>query len=198
VEVSRRDFLKFSAAGTAGAAWATFGFDLRPAHAQVAQLKIARATEVRSVCPYCAVGCSMIAYVSGFGETQSFNSRPFLVHIEGDPDSPINGGSLCPKGASTMQLAVSENRVKGPKYRAPGASQWQDISWEEALDRLARLMKDTRDERFVDVDDDGNTVNRNEGFAWVGGATISNEEGYLTTKLFRALGCVGLEQQARV
>lgn len=198
MELSRRDFLKISAAGGAGAAWATFGFDLQPAYAQAHELKIARTQEIRSVCPYCAVGCSMIAYVGGSGEATSFNTKPFLVHIEGDPDSPINGGSLCPKGASTMQLAVSESREKSPKYRAPGATEWQDISWEDALDRLARLMKDARDERFVEKDEEGNTVNRNEGFAWGGGATISNEEGYLTTKVFRALGTVGLEQQARV
>jgi formate dehydrogenase major subunit len=198
VEVTRRDFLKISAAGGAGAAWAAFGFDLEPAYAQVRELKISRATEVRSVCPYCGVGCSMIAYVSGAGETTSFNSRPYLVHIEGDPDSPINGGSLCPKGASTMQLAVSEDRVQAPRHRAPGATEWEEISWEEAFDRLARLMKDARDERFVTTDDDGNTVNRNEGFAWGGGATIANEEGYLVTKIFRALGTVGVEQQARV
>jgi formate dehydrogenase major subunit len=196
VQVTRRDFLKLSAAGSA-AAWAAFGFDLQPAYAQVRALKISRATEFRSVCPYCAVGCSMIAYVTGAGVTESFNTTPHLVHIEGDPDSPINGGSLCPKGASTLQLAVNSDRVTGPKYRAPGAAEWQEISWEEALDRIARLMKDARDQRFV-AKDGKNTVNRNEGFAWVGGATISNEEGYLTTKLFRALGCAGLEQQARV
>jgi formate dehydrogenase major subunit len=196
VELTRRNFLKLSAAGGAGAAWATFGFDLEPAYAQVRELKIARAKEVRSVCPYCGVGCSMIAYVAG-GGTQA-NAKPYLVHIEGDPDSPINGGTLCPKGATTMQLAVSENRVPAPRYRAPGATEWQDISWDDALNRLARLMKDARDARFVEKDAEGNVVNRNEGFAWVGGATITNEEGYLTTKLFRALGCVGLEQQARV
>jgi formate dehydrogenase major subunit len=197
VELTRRDFLKASAAGGAGAAWATFGFDLTSAYAQAAGLKIDRASEIRSVCPYCAVGCSMIAYVTGAGVTESFNTTPVLVHIEGDPDSPINGGSLCPKGASTMQLAVNSDRVTAPKYRAPGASEWQEISWDEALNRIARLMKDARDERFVEKDGQ-DTVNRNEGFAWVGGATISNEEGYLTTKLFRALGCAGLEQQARV
>lgn len=190
--VSRRDFFKLTAA-TGG--MTLFGFDLEPAYAQAQGLKIDRATEVRSVCPYCAVGCSMIAYVVG---KEARNTEPTLVHIEGDPDSPINNGSLCPKGATTMQLAVSTDRVPGPKHRAPGASEWEEISWEEALDRLARLMKDARDERFVTVDDGGNTVNRNEGFAWVGGATISNEEGYLSTKLFRAFGAVGLEQQARV
>jgi formate dehydrogenase major subunit len=198
MELTRRDFFKISAAGTAGAAWATFGFDLEPAYAQAGELKISRAKEIRSVCPYCGVGCSMIAYVSGHGDATSFNTKPYLVHIEGDPDSPINGGSLCPKGASTMQLAVSDKRVSSPRHRAAGATEWEDISWEDALDRLARLMKDARDERFVAKDDEGNTVNRNEGFAWGGGATISNEEGYLTTKLFRALGTVGIEQQARV
>src|ERR671918_336358 len=155
MEVSRRDFLKISAAGGAGAAWAAFGFNLQSAYAQVPQLKIERATEIRSVCPYCAVGCSMIAYVTGPGETTSFNTEPTLVHIEGDPDSPINGGSLCPKGASTMQLAVNSERVLRPLHRAPGASEWQEISWEDALDRLARLMKDARDERFVTTDADG-------------------------------------------
>jgi formate dehydrogenase major subunit len=97
-----------------------------------------------------------------------------------------------------MHLALSEDRVKHPMHRAPGASEWQPIPWDDALDRLARLMKDARDERFVTVDPDGNTVNRNEGFAWGGGATITNEEGYLITKVIRALGVVGLEQQARL
>jgi formate dehydrogenase major subunit len=197
MELTRRDFLKASAAGAGAAAWATFGFDMEPAYAQAQQLKISRASEIRSVCPYCAVGCSMIAYVTGLGETQSFNTAPHLIHIEGDPDSPINGGSLCPKGASTMQLAMNSNRVPYPKYRAPGSDEWQEISWEEALNRLTRLMKDSRDRRFV-AKDGKDTVNRNEGFAWTGGATISSEEGYFTTKLFRALGTVGIEQQARV
>jgi formate dehydrogenase major subunit len=197
MELTRRDFLKASAAGAGAAALTTFGFDMEPAYAQARQLKISRASEIRSVCPYCAVGCSMIAYVTGLGETQSFNTAPHLIHIEGDPDSPINGGSLCPKGASTMQLAMNSNRVPYPKYRAPGSDEWQEISWEEALNRLTRLMKDSRDRRFV-AKDGKDTVNRNEGFAWTGGATISSEEGYFTTKLFRALGTVGIEQQARV
>jgi formate dehydrogenase major subunit len=196
VSITRRSFLQAGAAGAV--AWSTFGFDLRPAQALVRELKISRADEVRSICPYCAVGCSMIAYVGGRGETQSFNHKPHLIHIEGDPDSPVNGGSLCPKGAATMQLATSQDRVKHPMYRAAGASEWQDISWDEALDRLARLMKSARDERFVTVDSDGNVVNRNEGFAWGGGATITNEEGYLVTKVLRGMGVVGLEQQARL
>ncbi|MGH8910397.1 MAG: hypothetical protein ACRD0K_28850 [Egibacteraceae bacterium] len=191
--MDRREFFKVS--GAAGAGWASFGFDLGPAYAQVRALKISRATEVRSVCPYCAVGCSMIAYVTGH---ESFNTQSVLVHIEGDPDSPINGGSLCPKGASAMQLAVNERRELAPLYRAPGASDWQRVSWDDALDRLARLIKDARDETFVAKDESGQTVNRTEGIAFVGGATYTNEEGYLATKFFRSLGTVYIEQQARV
>ncbi|MGH8933897.1 MAG: twin-arginine translocation signal domain-containing protein [Egibacteraceae bacterium] len=193
--MDRREFLKGSAAVGAAGGWATFGFDLAPAYAQVRALKISRATEVRSVCPYCAVGCSMIAYVTGH---ESFNTQSVLVHIEGDPDSPINGGSLCPKGASTMQLAVNERRDLAPLYRPAGASDWQRISWDDALDRLARLMKSTRDKTFVAQDENGRTVNRNEGIAFVGGATYTNEEGYLAAKFFRSLGTVYIEQQARV
>jgi formate dehydrogenase major subunit len=196
LEVTRREFL---GAGAAGAlALSAFGFDTAAVHAQVRELKISQASEVRSICPYCAVGCSMIAYVGGLGETQSFNYKPHLIHIEGDPDSPVNGGSLCPKGAATMQLALSEDRIQHPQHRPPGATEWQSISWDDALDRLALLMKTARDERFVATDDEGNVVNRNEGFAWGGGATITNEEGYLITKVMRGLGVVGLEQQARL
>jgi formate dehydrogenase major subunit len=196
VEISRRDFLKGSAAITGGAVAVTvFGFDVAPAAAEVRQLKIERATEVRTVCPYCAVGCSMIAYTLG---DKSLNTKSTLIHIEGDPDSPINGGTLCPKGASTLQLALNGKRAQYPMYRAPGATEWQRISWDDALDRLAKLVKKARDDHFATKDDKGNTVNRHTGFAFLGGATISNEEGYLTTKLMRGLGTVYLEQQARV
>lgn len=197
MEFSRRDFLKLSGATATGAAYATFGFDLSPARAQAQTLKIAEANEVRSVCPYCAVGCSMIGYVTGEAGT---NTDRTLIHIEGDPESPINGGTLCPKGASTMQLALGSgvpDRATSPRYRAPGASEWQDISWDDALDRIARHMKDARDETFVETDADGNTVNRHTGFAFTGGATQSNEEGYLATKFMRSLGTIYLEQQAR-
>jgi formate dehydrogenase major subunit len=196
VELTRRQFLKGSAAAFGGGVCLTaYGFDATAAAAEARQLKIDRAKEVRSVCPYCAVGCSMIAYVLGDGGA---NTRPTLVHIEGDPDSPINGGTLCPKGASTLQLAVNQRRVLHPMYRAPGSAEWQDLSWNEALDKLARLMKDSRDDNFTVADDDGQTVNRQTGFAFLGGATISNEEGYYAAKLMRSLGTVYIEQQARV
>jgi formate dehydrogenase major subunit len=196
VEFTRRQFIKGSVVVTGGAVGATaFGFDLAPAAAEVRELKIDRATEVRSVCPYCAVGCSMIAYTVG---DKSLNAKPSLVHIEGDPDSPINGGTLCPKGASTLQLALNSNRPEHPMYRAPGETDWKRISWDDAMERFADLVKTSRDDNFVEKDDDGRTVNRQTGFAFLGGATISNEEGYLTAKLMRGLGTVYLEQQARV
>jgi formate dehydrogenase major subunit len=195
VEITRRNFLKASAAGGVAVAWGSFGLDLSPAYAETTQLKISRATEVRTICPYCAVGCSMIAYKVG---DKALNVASTLVHIEGDPDSPVNGGTLCPKGASTLQLALNQNRELRPKVRRPGGTEWEDVEWNDALDRLARHMKDSRDKRLVVTDKDGHEVNRNEGFGFVGGATITSEEGYLTAKFFRALGCVYLEQQARV
>jgi formate dehydrogenase major subunit len=195
LEITRRDFFKASAAGGVAVAWGSFGLDLSPAYAETSQLKISRATEVRTICPYCAVGCSMIAYRAG---DDADNVKPTLVHIEGDPDSPVNGGTLCPKGASSVQLAVNQNRDLYPKVRRPGSDKWERISWDEALDKLARHMKDSRDKKLVLKDKDGFEVNRNEGYGFVGGATITSEEGYLTAKFFRAMGCVYLEQQARV
>jgi formate dehydrogenase major subunit len=193
-EISRRQFLGGSA-GASGLGLAAFGFDATAAADEVRELKIQSATETRTVCPYCAVGCSMIAYTIG---GKSLNTQPVLVHIEGDPDSPINGGTLCPKGASTLQLAMSSKRPEHPMFRAPGGSAWERISWDDALDKMAHWVKDSRDDHFTETDDEGRTVNRQTGFAFLGGATISNEEGYLTAKLMRALGTVYLEQQARV
>jgi formate dehydrogenase major subunit len=196
MDLTRRQFLTGSALATGGAVGATkFGFDMAPAYAQVRSLKILRATETRTVCPYCAVGCSMIAYSMG---DKALNSAQSLIHIEGDPDSPINGGTLCPKGASTLQLALNGNRAEYPMYRAAGASEWTRISWDDAMDRMAKFVKSARDNHFTEKDEAGNTVNRQTGFAFLGGATISNEEGYLTAKLMRGLGTVYLEQQARV
>jgi formate dehydrogenase major subunit len=197
---TRRQFLgvalgsgALTAAGLTGAS--VLGFSLEKAEAATRQLKISRAREVHSVCPYCAVGCGMIAYVLGDG---SRNTVPTIVHIEGNPDSPVSAGTLCPKGATTMQLTVNKRRVLAPLYRAPGATNWQEISWDDMLDRMAHRIKETRDRTFVTHDSQGRTVNRQEGFATVGGAAFSNEEGYLMVKLFRALGTVYIEQQARV
>lgn len=194
IELSRRRFIQGTLAAPAAFGLAAFGYDVEAAAQAAGELKIRNAKETRTVCPYCAVGCSMIGYTIGDG----LNAHPVLVHIEGDPDSPINGGTLCPKGASTLQLAVNQRRPEHPLYRRAGGTEWERISWDDALTKMSRWMKDSRDGSFVERDDDGNTVNRHTGFGFLGGATITNEEGYLTTKLMRGLGTVYLDQQARV
>ena len=190
MQMTRRDFVKVGA-GAAGVS--ALGFDL--AHAvQVQQsFRIAGAKEVHSLCPYCAVGCSIVAYTR-----QDAKGHTDLLQIEGDPDSPVNEGRLCPKGAATMQLAISNRRVAKPLYRAPGSAKWEEIGWEQMLDRLAQRIKESRDATFVTQDAKGNVVNRCEGVAFAGGAAFSSEEGYLAAKLFRSLGVIHIEQQARV
>jgi formate dehydrogenase major subunit len=191
--VSRRGFLKLGAAGGGALAISGLGFDLTQARGVSQQLRIQGATESHSVCPYCAVGCSLVAYTR-----KQPDGSVKLLQIEGDPDSPVNEGRLCPKGATAMQLATSARRVDQPLHRPAGATAWQPISWDAALDRIAANIKRARDATFVTDDANGNTVNRCEGIAFAGGAAFSNEEGYLAAKVMRALGVVHLEQQARV
>ena len=187
--ISRRNFLKIGAASAGGIGLSALGFDLAQAYQIKQNLRIAGARESHSVCPYCAVGCSLVAYTNDAGQ---------LLQIEGDPDSPVNEGRLCPKGATAMQLAMSANRVKSVMYRAPKAQEWKKITLDNALDMLAKRIKDARDRTFVTTDAAGNTVNRCEGLAFAGGAAFSSEEGYFATKVMRGLGLVHLEQQARV
>jgi len=192
-QLSRRDFLKVGAAA-AGAAGATgLGFDLARANTIKQTLKIAGAKELHSVCPYCAVGCSLVAYTK-----QTAGGGTQLLQIEGDPDSPVNEGRLCPKGATAMQLATSQRRVETPMYRAPGSKQWVSKDWNFVLDKIAQNFKASRDRTFIGSDAAGNVVNRTEGVAFAGGAAFSSEEGYFVTKVMRTLGVVHLEQQARV
>jgi len=193
--ITRREFLKRGAVGAGALYVSSLGFDVSVAKATTIKqhLRIEGATMAHSVCPYCAVGCSLLTYTRKNG-----NGSVELLQIEGDPDSPINEGTLCPKGATAMELAVSKRRIQSPLYRAPGADAFKQVSWDFALDKLARRIKDSRDRTFVTKDEDGNVVNRCEGIAFAGGAAFSNEEGYLATKLMRGLGLVYLEQQARV
>jgi formate dehydrogenase major subunit len=196
-DLTRRQLLKLGAAG-AGATALTplanpLGFDLRLAKKRQMSFRIAGAKEVHSVCPYCAVGCALIAYTK-----QGSDGKTQLLQIEGDPDSPINEGRLCPKGATAMQLATSSRRVKAPMYRAPGSTDWQEKSWDFVLDKLAQNIKASRDNTFVAQDSSGNIVNRTEGVAFAGGAAFSSEEGYFAAKMVRTLGLVHVEQQARV
>jgi formate dehydrogenase major subunit len=193
MELSRRTFLKSAIAGGAGIS--LLGFDLTPAVAQLKELKIARATEKRSTCPYCAVGCGVLIYTIG---DRAKNVTPQVIHVEGDPDHPTNRGTLCPKGASLEQDILNERRLLKPQVRRPGATEWQDISWDKALDEIARWTKTTRDATFVEKDANGRTANRCEGISFIGGCTDTNEFNYLAVKTMRSLGLVYMENQARV
>ena len=186
---TRRTFLK------AGVAAAALGFDLTPIYAQARELKISRTTETRSTCPYCSVSCGIIIHTLG---DRAKNVTPALVHVEGDPDHPINRGTLCPKGSSLAQDIVNPRRLLKPQVRRPGSDRWEDISWDTAYDEIASWVKKTRDETFVEKDANGKTVNRCEGIAFTGGCTDTNEFNYLVVKSMRSLGVCYLENQARV
>ncbi|MGA3295556.1 MAG: twin-arginine translocation signal domain-containing protein [Candidatus Acidiferrales bacterium] len=193
METTRRNFLKIAAVG--GASASVLGFDLKPAYAQLRELKIARATETRSTCPYCSVSCGVIIYTIG---DKAKNVTPQVVHVEGDPDHPINRGTLCPKGASLEQDILNPRRLLKPQVRRPGGTDWEDISWNDALSEIAQRVKRTRDDTFVEKDANGKTVNRCEGIAFTGGCTDTNEFNYLVVKMMRSMGVCYLENQARV
>jgi formate dehydrogenase major subunit len=143
---------------------------------------------VRSVCPYCAVGCGQKVYVSG-GK---------ITDIEGDPDSPVSEGCLCPKGAATFQLVTGSHRVRDVLYRRPGGTEWETIPLARAMDMVAERVKKARDENWQATGPDGEGLNRTLSMAHLGGATLDNEENYLIKKLFTALGIVQIENQARI
>ena len=191
--LSRREFFRASTGGGfALGGLLGFGMDLRAAHENVARLKIANAREVPSVCPYCAVGCGQIVSVR--------NNE--IINIEGNPESPISRGTLCPKGAATYQLAVNPNRLTKVYYRKPGGTEWEikDLDW--AMNRIAELTKKTRDATFQEYwqapDNVKKRVNHTLAIASLGGATMDNEWNYIQCKLMRALGVAYLENQARI
>ena len=192
-QLTRRQLLTAGAAAAVVPFANPLGFDLRSAKKIQMDFRLAGAKELHSVCPYCAVGCALIAYTK-----QDSGGKTQLLQIEGDPDSPVNEGRLCPKGASAMQLATSSRRVEQPLYRAPGSDKWESKTWDFMLDKIAQNLKASRDNTFVAQDANGNIVNRTEGVAFAGGAAFSSEEGYFATKVMRTLGLVHLEQQARV
>lgn len=193
MQASRRDFLKIAALG--GGAASVLGFDLRPAYAQLRALKIGRANETRSTCPYCSVSCGVIIYTLG---DKAKNVTPQVVHVEGDPDHPINRGTLCPKGASLYQDILNERRLTKPQVRRPGSDHWEDITWDSAINEIAGRVKKIRDDTFIQTDAAGHLANRLETIAFSGGCTDTNEFNYLVVKTMRALGVVHLENQARV
>jgi len=185
MDVSRRGFLKISSAILAASG---IGVSLKPVSAHAQPLKVKYAKETTTVCPYCSVGCSIIVSAR----------EGKVINTEGDPDSPINKGSLCSKGGSIYQMSVNENRLGKPLYRAPYATEWKEVDWEWALDKIAENVKKSRDASFKFKNDKGETVNRTEGIASVGSAAMDLEECFTYQKFLRGLGLVYIEHQARI
>ena len=194
MQPTRRQFLKASTIG--GVAVSVLGFDLTPAHAQVRELKIARTTETRSTCPYCSVSCGVIIHTLG---DRGRNVKPTVVHVEGDPDHPINQGTLCPKGITLKHNIVNDRRLTKVQYRAPGSTAWEEKSWDWAIDRMARLRQGHSRQALPRDGRRGRTINALTSIGVIGGCTDTNEVNYLLVKAFRAgLGVIPIEQQARI
>jgi formate dehydrogenase major subunit len=195
MQVSRRGFLKLTASGIGATTVGALGFSAGRATADAALFKLTHASETRNTCPYCSVGCGIILY--GLGD-RAKNARTEIIHVEGDPDHPVNRGTLCPKGASLLDFVHSPNRLRFPEYRAPGSREWKRVSWEWSIDRIARLMKEDRDRNFVATNAKGQRVNRWPTTAVLAASASSNETGYVFHKVIRALGGVAFDNQARV
>jgi formate dehydrogenase major subunit len=195
MQVTRRQFFRICAAGVGSSSLAALGFAPGEALAEVREFKLARATETRNTCPYCSVGCGILMYSLG---DKSKNAHSEIIHIEGDPDHPVNRGTLCPKGAGLLDFVHSPNRLTHPEYRAPGSKEWQRISWDDAFSRIAKLMKADRDANFEATNKDGLTVNRWLSTGMLAASASSNETGYLTHKIARSLGMLAFDNQARV
>ncbi|EYU13947.1 formate dehydrogenase-N subunit alpha [Photorhabdus aegyptia] len=195
MQVSRRAFFKICAGGMAGTTAAALGFAPSVALAETRQYKLLRSREIRNNCTYCSVGCGILMYSLGDGAK---NAKENIFHIEGDPDHPVSRGSLCPKGAGVLDYIRSKNRLHYPEYRAPGSDKWQRISWNEAIERIARLMKDDRDANFVEKNENNVTVNRWLTTGMLCSSAASNETGILDQKFTRALGMIAIDCQARL
>lgn len=195
MQVTRRQFFKICAAGVGSSSLVALGFAPGEALAEVREFKLARTTETRNTCPYCSVGCGIL--ISSLGD-KAKNAHSEIMHIEGDPDHPVNRGTLCPKGAGLLDFVHSPNRLKRPEYRAPGSKEWTPISWDDAFSRIAKLMKDDRDKNFIAKNDKGETVNRWISTGMLAASASSNETGYLTQKIARSLGMLAFDNQARV
>ena len=195
MDMDRRQFFRVSSAGLVGSSLAVLGFSPDAVLAEARNFKLARTTETRNTCPYCAVGCGLIMYSLG---DKSKNATPAIIHIEGDPDHPVNRGTLCPKGAGLLDFVHSPNRLKYPQVREPGAKEWKRVTWDEALDRLVKFMKADRDANFIAKNDAGQTVNRWLSTGMLCASASSNESGYITHKAMRSTGMLVFDNQARV
>lgn len=197
MDLSRRGFIRVTGTGLAASSLGALGFGgAEVAHAQaVRPFKLARATETRNTCPYCSVSCGMILYSLG---DKSKNAKAEIFHVEGDPDNPVNRGTLCPKGAGVLDFIRAKTRVKHPMWRKPGTDKFEQVTWDFAMDRIAKIMKEDRDQNIVVKNNDGVTVNRWPTIGFLSGCAVSNETGWLTWKVARGLGVVQLENQARI
>ena len=194
--VTRRQFMKVSAAGLAASSVGALGFvgAGEALAAGVRPFKLEKATETRNTCPYCAVSCGVLVY----SVADAKDGKAKVIHIEGDSDNPINRGTLCSRGAASLGFVHSVNRLKYPMHRKPGSDKFERVSWDFAMDRIAKLAKEDRDKNFVAKNRDGVTVNRWLSTGFLGGSSCSNEAGYLTYKVVRSTGILALENQARV
>lgn len=192
MQVSRREFIKLSGVVGAGIALSEIGFNVPKIEAATNEFKLKGSKEFTSICTFCSCGCGMICHVKD-GK---------LINLEGDPDHIINEGSLCSKGASMSVVPNSDQRIKTPLYRAPGSDKWQEMSWEQAIEKVASKTKQIRDEYWIEkeTDEQGNEylVNRTDAISFIGGAQNNNEECYLISKLARMLGVSFIEHQARL
>ena len=195
VQYSRRQFMQVTGSTLAGSSLALMGFSPTNALAEVRQYKLAATTVTRQTCTYCSVGCGLLMYALG---DSGHNTRLSVVHVEGDPDHPVNRGTLCPKGAGLLDFIHSPNRLQFPEYRAPGSNEWKRLSWDDALTRITKLLKEDRDANFVEKTEDGMTVNRWLTTGMLAASASSNEAGYVTHKVARSWGLLALDNQARV
>ena len=195
MDMNRRQFFRVSGAGLAASSLVALGFSPTSALAETRHFKLARTTETRNTCPYCSVGCGIIMY--GLGD-RAKNVVADIIHIEGDPDHPVNRGTLCPTGAGLLDFVHSPNRLKYPEVREAGSSEWKRVSWDHAMSRIAKLMKDDRDANFVAKNTAGQVVNRWTSTGMLCASASSNETGYITHKAMRSMGMLVFDNQARV
>ena len=190
--------MKVSAAGIAASSVGALGFlDAGEALAAgVRPFKLEKATETRNACPYCAVACGVLIYTVADGTAKDAKAK--VIHIEGDPDHPVNRGTLCPRGAASLGYVHSPNRLQYPMHRKPGSDKFERVSWDFALDRIAKLMKDDRDANLIEKNSAGTTVNRWNTTGFLASSASSNESGYVSVKTMRAMGIVALDTQARI
>jgi formate dehydrogenase major subunit len=197
VALSRRDFIKLTGAGLGASTLGALGFGAagEAFAASVRPFKLAATTETRNTCTYCSVACGIIIHTLG---DRAKNARSSVIHVEGDPDHPVNRGTLCPKGSALLDIVKAPTRLTEPRYRAPGSTEFKSVTWDFALDRIARLMKLDRDEHFIARNAEGTIVNRWLTTGMLAASAASTETSYLTWKVARALGMVVFDNQARV